>query len=75
MFILSVCLQDLKAFERFHCTVLQQICYYGCYQDLEEGITCESEQNKLLVAIVGSPSTQTKSYAWSKLLGLFTNFI
>lgn len=55
MFILSVCLQDLKAFERFHCTVLQQICYYGCYQDLEEGITCESEQNKLLVAIADSP--------------------
>ena len=47
MFILSVsfCLQDLKAFERFHCTVLQQICYYGYYQDLEGGITCESEQN------------------------------
>ncbi|KAJ7389806.1 Rap guanine nucleotide exchange factor 4 [Desmophyllum pertusum] len=32
-------LKDLKAFERFHCTVLQQICYYGYYQDLEEGIT------------------------------------
>jgi len=32
-------LKDLKAFERFHCTVLQQICYYGCYQDLEGGIT------------------------------------
>jgi len=32
-------LKDLKAFERFHCTVLQQICYYGYYQDLEGGIT------------------------------------
>ena len=54
MFMLSICLQDLKAFERFHCTVLQQICYYGYYQDLEGGITCESEQNQLLVAIADS---------------------
>ncbi|KAL9966161.1 hypothetical protein ACROYT_G024197 [Oculina patagonica] len=32
-------LKDLKALEQFHCTVLLQICYYACYQDLEEGIT------------------------------------
>ncbi|XP_031560616.1 rap guanine nucleotide exchange factor 4-like [Actinia tenebrosa] len=31
-------LKDMKIFERLHPTVLQQICYYGYYQDLEEGI-------------------------------------
>lgn len=31
--------QNLKAFERFNHAVLHQICYYGYYQDLEEGIT------------------------------------
>jgi len=32
----------LKVFERFHSAVLLQLCYYGYYQDLEEGITRES---------------------------------
>jgi len=32
-------LKDLKVFERFHSAVLLQLCYYGYYQDLEEGIT------------------------------------
>ncbi|RMX42304.1 hypothetical protein pdam_00009874, partial [Pocillopora damicornis] len=31
--------KNLKAFERFNHAVLHQICYYGYYQDLEEGIT------------------------------------
>ena len=37
MFILY--LQDVKAFETFDPTLLQQICYYGYYEDLEKGIT------------------------------------
>ncbi|XP_077869174.1 rap guanine nucleotide exchange factor 4-like [Saccoglossus kowalevskii] len=32
-------LKDVKAFERFHPLLLQQICYYGYYEDLEKGIT------------------------------------
>ena len=37
----SLYFQDLRVFERFHSAVLLQLCYYGYYQDLEEGITCE----------------------------------
>jgi hypothetical protein len=33
-------LQNLKAFERFHPSVLQQICMRGFYEYLERGITC-----------------------------------
>ncbi|XP_068744447.1 rap guanine nucleotide exchange factor 4-like isoform X2 [Montipora capricornis] len=32
-------LKDLKGFERFHSLVLRQLCHYGYYQELEEGIT------------------------------------
>ncbi|KAL5253068.1 hypothetical protein ACHWQZ_G015730 [Mnemiopsis leidyi] len=32
-------LKDVKAFETFDPTLLQQICYYGYYEDLEKGIT------------------------------------
>ncbi|XP_078571706.1 rap guanine nucleotide exchange factor 4-like isoform X4 [Branchiostoma floridae x Branchiostoma japonicum] len=32
-------LKDVKAFERFHPLLLQQICYYGYYEDLEKGVT------------------------------------
>ncbi|KAL3832515.1 hypothetical protein ACJMK2_024150, partial [Sinanodonta woodiana] len=32
-------LKDIKVFEKFHPMLLQQICYYGYYEDLEKGIT------------------------------------
>ncbi|XP_070564765.1 rap guanine nucleotide exchange factor 4-like isoform X3 [Ptychodera flava] len=32
-------LKDVKTFERFHPLLLQQICYYGYYEDLDKGIT------------------------------------
>ena len=35
-------LRDLKAFEKFHPLLLQQICYYSYYEDLEQGVICES---------------------------------
>ena len=31
-------LKDLKAFEKFHPLLLQQICYYSFYEDLEQGV-------------------------------------
>ncbi|KAK2144439.1 hypothetical protein LSH36_757g01001 [Paralvinella palmiformis] len=31
-------LRDLKAFEKFHPLLLQQICYYSYYEDLEQGV-------------------------------------
>ena len=40
----------MKAFETFDPTLLQQICYYGYYEDLEKGITCEY---KLLFVKIG----------------------
>lgn len=35
-------LKDVKAFERFHPNLLQQICLCGFYECLERGITCRS---------------------------------
>ncbi|XP_033735691.1 LOW QUALITY PROTEIN: rap guanine nucleotide exchange factor 4-like [Pecten maximus] len=32
-------LKNVKAFDKFHPSLLQQICYYGYYEDLEKGIT------------------------------------
>ncbi|XP_046573528.1 LOW QUALITY PROTEIN: rap guanine nucleotide exchange factor 4-like [Haliotis rubra] len=32
-------LKDIKALEKFHPLLLQQICYYGYYEDLEKGVT------------------------------------
>ena len=34
-------LKNIKVFEKFHPLLLQQICYYGYYEDLERGVTCE----------------------------------
>ena len=34
-------LKDIKVFEKFHPMLLQQICYYGYYEDLEKGVTCK----------------------------------
>lgn len=34
-------LKDLKAFEKFHPLLLQQICYYSYYEDLEQGVIRE----------------------------------
>lgn len=34
-------LKNLKAFEKFHPSLLQQICVYGYYEDLDKGVTCE----------------------------------
>ena len=35
-------LKDLKAFEKFHPLLLQQICYYSFYEDLEQGVIRKS---------------------------------
>ena len=34
-------LKDLKAFEKFHPMLLQQICYYSYYEELEQGVICK----------------------------------
>ena len=34
-------LRDLKAFEKFHPLLLQQICYYSYYEDLAQGVICK----------------------------------
>ena len=41
-------LKDLKAFEKFHPLLLQQICYYSYYEDLEQGVICEYHKNVFL---------------------------
>lgn len=35
-------LKEVKAFEKFHPNLLQQICLCGYYENLEKGITCKS---------------------------------
>ncbi len=35
-------LKDLKAFEKFHPLLLQQICYYSYYEDLDQGVICKN---------------------------------
>ncbi|XP_064648532.1 rap guanine nucleotide exchange factor 4-like [Lineus longissimus] len=32
-------LKNIKAFEKFHPSLLHQLCYYGYYEDLEKGVT------------------------------------
>lgn len=34
-------LKEVKAFEKFHPNLLQQICLCGYYENLEKGITCK----------------------------------
>ena len=34
-------MKDLHTFEKFHPMLLQQLCYYSYYEDLEKGVTCE----------------------------------
>ncbi|XP_073402000.1 rap guanine nucleotide exchange factor 4 isoform X2 [Dendrobates tinctorius] len=37
--IIFACLKEVKAFERFHPNLLQQICFCGYYESLEKGVT------------------------------------
>lgn len=39
-------LKNVKAFERFHPGLLQQICLCGFYECLEKGITCRSRHTR-----------------------------
>ena len=32
-------LKSVKAFEKVHPALLQQICLFGCYEELDEGVT------------------------------------
>ncbi len=32
-------LKDLKAFEKFHPLLIQQLCYYSYFESLEKGVT------------------------------------
>ncbi|TMS06292.1 Rap guanine nucleotide exchange factor 4 [Larimichthys crocea] len=41
--IIQARLKNVKAFERFHPSLLQRICLCGFYECLEKGITCESK--------------------------------
>ncbi len=34
-------LKSVKAFEKIHPALLQHICLYGCYEELDEGVTCK----------------------------------
>lgn len=34
-------LKGIKAFESFQPMLLQQICYYGYYENLDKGVTCK----------------------------------
>ena len=42
-------LKDLKAFEKFHPLLLQQICYYSYYEDLDQGVICKNDSSKRLI--------------------------
>ena len=42
-------LKDLKAFEKFHPLLLQQICYYSYYEDLEQGVICTSDHTGVFI--------------------------
>ena len=41
-------LKDLKAFENFHPLLLQQICYYSYYENLDQGVICKCYLYKYL---------------------------
>jgi len=32
-------LKDIKAFEKFHPLLIQQLCYYSYFENLEKGVT------------------------------------
>ncbi|XP_071956083.1 rap guanine nucleotide exchange factor 4-like isoform X2 [Antedon mediterranea] len=38
-------LKGVKAFEKFHPSLMRQICYYGYYEDLEAGVTLYRQGN------------------------------
>jgi hypothetical protein len=38
-------LKEVKAFEKFHPNLLQQICLCGYYENLEKGITCKKSNS------------------------------
>lgn len=44
-------LKNVKAFERFHPSLLHQICLCGLYECLEKGITCEAPGRFVLFSI------------------------
>lgn len=51
MDIILARLKSVKAFEKFHPALLQQICLCGFYECLEKGITCEfnNDTKKILM--------------------------
>lgn len=38
-------LKEIKAFESFQPMLLQQLCYYGYYENLDKGVTCKIKMN------------------------------
>lgn len=42
-------LKEVKAFEKFHPNLLQQICLCGYYENLEKGITCKTASYDLCI--------------------------
>jgi hypothetical protein len=38
-------LKDVKAFEKFHPLLIQQLCYYSYFESLEKGVTRKNTQS------------------------------
>jgi len=43
-------LKDVKAFEKFHPLLIQQLCYYSYFESLEKGVTRKYRQLVLLIS-------------------------
>lgn len=61
-------LKNVKALERFHPRLLQQICLCGFYERLEKGITCRLKPNKWKDKQLIKNSPNHKSFDWSFFL-------
>jgi len=62
-------LKDVKAFEKFHPLLLQQLCYYSYFENLEKGVT----RKKIIIFRFGKNllfSSDSLSYrrSWCKLV-------
>lgn len=58
-------LKNVKAFERFHPSLLQRICLCGFYECLERGITCKSNR-RVWNCHTAQPSITQKSIRCGK---------
>lgn len=57
-------LKNLKAFENFHPVLLQQICYYSYYENLDQGVICKFILNHFNNRIKLQDSTRKTNYRY-----------